>query len=92
LTWLMPDWGWAAEAEDTLYITGPKFSYRLKITGADQINLVRGGETLLGSIHARPSWGWYSPTYAVKVPALMLIAVWVGRLPVTFISNWQISD
>jgi hypothetical protein len=92
LTWLLPDWDWNAESKDTLHFIGPEFAIKLQISGAEQINLVRGGETLLGTIPARPSWGWHSLTYAAKVPALLVIALWIGRLPVTFTSRWQIID
>jgi hypothetical protein len=90
LTWLLPDWEWRIETNDTMHVTGPEFTIQLQISGAEQINLVRGGETLLGSIPAKPSWGWYSPTYAAKVPALQLIAVRIGRLPITMTTTWQI--
>lgn len=90
LTWLLPDWEWSVETNDTLRLSGPKFALKLQITGAEQINLVRGGETLLGTIPAKPSWGWHSPTYAAKAPALLVIAVRFSRLPITMTTTWQI--
>ncbi|HOM67552.1 MAG: Heparinase II/III-like protein [Chloroflexi bacterium ADurb.Bin120] len=89
LTWLLPDWDWTFESGEILRVKGPEFSVRLQITGVDQVNLVRGGETLVGTIAAQPSWGWYSPTYAEKTPALLLIAVRSGWLPMRLTSTWQ---
>jgi hypothetical protein len=92
LTWLLPDWDWCFDAEDTLGLAGPKFGLKLKISGVDQLSLVRAGETLHGSITAEPTWGWQSPTYLVKEPALMLIGVISGRLPIEMTSTWRIFE
>ena len=92
LTWLMPDWDWSVESENTILFAGPEFSYKLQISGVDHINLVRAGKTLLGQITAKPFWGWYSPTYAKKLPALLLIANKVGRTPLSLTSTWQFLD
>ena len=43
--------------------------------------LVRAGELLLGSGEAAPTWGWTSPTYGDKIPALALLGVLPGALP-----------
>jgi hypothetical protein len=92
LTWLLPDWDWCFEAEDTLGLAGPKFGLKLNISGVDQLSLVRAGETLHGNITARPTWGWQSPTYLVKEPALMLIGVMSGRLPIEMTTLWRILE
>ena len=89
LTWLLPDWDWSFDANVNLHLAGPNFSLKLRIEGGDHINLVRAGETLHGNITAEPIWGWYSPTYTLKTPALMLIALKSGKLPIDLISTWQ---
>ncbi len=92
LTWLLPDWDWAVEGKDTLRMVGPAFGFTLHISGTDQLYLFRGGETVFGTMPVMPSWGWYSPTYGVKVPALLLVAVRIDRLPMSLISTWQFFD
>ncbi|MFU8825876.1 MAG: alginate lyase family protein [Brevefilum sp.] len=92
LTWLLPDWDWAVEGKDTLRVTGPEFGFTLHIAGADHFYLFKGGETVLGTMPAKPAWGWYSPTYGVKVPTLLLVAVRIDRLPMLLTSTWQFFD
>ena len=90
LRWLLPDWHWTFEEANTLLLTGPDFSFRLLIEGAEHFSLVRAGETLYGDITANPTWGWCSPTYGSKIPSLALIAVRTGNLPIELISTWEL--
>ncbi len=92
LRWLLPDWNWTFDSTDTLHLEGPDFSLQLKIEGAQHLNLVRAGESLFGKITPEPTWGWRSPTYDLKVPALLLIAVQTGKLPLELKSTWKFSD
>lgn len=92
LTWLLPDWDWTFEAGEKLHLIGPHFELRLAIGGTEDLTLVRAGETIHGSIPADPTWGWISPTYSVKQPALMLIAVSTGMLPIELISTWNFFE
>jgi hypothetical protein len=92
LTWLLPNWDWRFEAEDTLILAGPIIGLKLKLDGVDQLNLVRAGETLHGSITAEPTWGWCSPTYLAKEPTLMFIGALSSRLPIEITSTWQILE
>jgi hypothetical protein len=92
LSWLLPDWDWSIGPQNMLGLTHPKFTLTLRIEGATQLNLVRAGETILGNIMAEPSWGWRSPTYTVKEPALQLIAIRSGVLPIELTSTWQFTD
>jgi hypothetical protein len=50
--------------------------------------LARAGETLAGEGKAAPHWGWYSPTYAHKLPALSLSLTSLGTAPYKFVSRW----
>jgi hypothetical protein len=52
------------------------------------IQAVRGGELILGSGTASPTWGWSSPTYGDKIPALSIRMTLQGRLPISFTSRW----
>lgn len=92
LTWLLPDWDWSFESKGILNLGGPDFSLNLQIEGAEQFHLVRAGETLHGSIQAEATWGWQSLRYGSKQPALMLIAVRLGKLPFELQSTWQLFD
>lgn len=92
LTWLLPNWEWSLVLDNCLKISGPKFSFELKIIGADDLNLVRAGETILGSIVPLPAWGWVSPTYLDKKPAIALIATKRGEPPFEIFSIWKIKE
>ena len=92
LQWMLPDWDWTFDSKDTLHLEGPGFSLHLKIEGAEHFNLIRAGESLYGKIIPDPTWGWRSPTYGFKVPALLLIAVQTGKLPLEMKSTWQFTD
>lgn len=101
LHWLLPDWEWQAQkpqeqASFALSLRSPIGNVRLHVTGiiqgeqsAAQIQLVRAGELIYGDGSAQPTWGWYSPTYGVKKPALSLHMTCVGRLPIYFESLWE---
>ena len=89
LTWLLPDWEWSVEKSDRILLTGPDFSFKLRVKGADELNLFRAGERLLGGIEPEPVWGWCSPTYGQKKPTLMLIAVCQTTLPIKLQSKFR---
>jgi hypothetical protein len=88
LTWLLPDWEWHLDKESQINLMGPKISFRLQIEDADQINLFRAGERLVGEFEAQPFWGWTSLTYGVKEPALMMMAIVTDKLPIKLQSSW----
>ena len=56
--------------------------------------LERAGERLLGggdhpgSTIIQPTWGWTSPTYGDKIPALAVIVPCQGSLPLYITSEW----
>jgi hypothetical protein len=59
-----------------------------------EVSLIRAGQILAplkeGAVPPNPTWGWVSPTYGVKKPALSL-SVWArGFLPFTFITHWDL--
>lgn len=57
-----------------------------------KIQLVRAGKLLMGEGEISPIWGWSSPTYGVKNPALSLRVFQQCSLPARLISKWQLSD
>ncbi len=92
LHWLLPDWPWKLDG-DTLAVQSPFGEVRVKmgIGQSSTINyqLFRAGETLVGEVPAHPTWGWFSPTYGVKEPALAFVLAGEGRVPVSLVSEWQ---
>jgi hypothetical protein len=53
-----------------------------------RIQLVRAGELLHGSGEISPTWGWFSPTYNQKIPALSVSVMVNARLPLRLTSDW----
>jgi hypothetical protein len=62
-----------------------------EIKGAE-LMLARAGELLVGSEPISPIWGWYSPTYGVKIPALACILEATSTLPLTLVSAWNLPN
>jgi hypothetical protein len=89
LTWLLPDWEWTLDAGNSIRVNGPDFSFSLEIEGVLKISLFRAGEPLIEEIETHPTWGWVSPAYGDKAPALMVKAEKTGTLPIRMKSIWQ---
>lgn len=58
------------------------------------IELIRAGQVIAPvmqkSASPNPTWGWFSPTYGVKIPALSFSIQARGRLPITFKTHWKL--
>jgi hypothetical protein len=89
LSWLMPDWEWRFITENALQLTSPEIRITLEIVGAEALHLFRGGERLTGKLAPEHIWGWHSPTYGVKEPALLLLASQESTLPLVLKSIWR---
>ena len=99
LHWLLPDWEFEWEAgEPGLRIQSLYGWISLVVSGlgADETSIrnlrssvVRGGEFVHGTGPISPTWGWVSPTYGVKIPAISFAVTFEGLLPLTIISDWQ---
>ncbi len=97
LHWLLPDWPvvlQAGEAALTLRLESPRGPLLLKISAPPGLvySLLRAGEIVSGSGSRRPIWGWVSPTYSVKVPALSLVVQASGPLPLALTSEWVLPS
>jgi hypothetical protein len=90
--WLLPDWPWDLLTPNQLQLTGPDFGFTLTLSGVGPLSIVRAGERLLGDVQPEPTWGWTSPTYTVKQPALSVIASVNGQLPLRIVSDWAFSS
>lgn len=91
LNWLLPDWPWQLNGA-SLHLASPKGGIRLTITGAGPLTLGRAGERLAGPGDVQPIQGWYSPTYACKIPVLALNAIAEGPLPLIITTRWEFLD
>jgi hypothetical protein len=102
LHWLLPDWRMIRLEESTgVRINSPFGWINLNITvlGADRIPpddlqsvIVRAGERIHGKGSISPTWGWVSPTYGIKQPALSFSIHYEGSLPITFVSEWRFPE
>jgi hypothetical protein len=100
LHWLLPDWPWQVltgenEMQFVLCLEslqGP-LQLHLSVRGETdespvpaQLQLVRAGKLLHGCGPVNPIWGWVSPTYGDKMPALS-VRLLVRRLPPIYLTS-----
>jgi 8-oxo-dGTP pyrophosphatase MutT (NUDIX family) len=102
LHWLVPDWQWEFDPHGAgLKLTAPVGKIYLRVYQGSNINgspdqpplkytLVRAGELIYGSGPVHPTWGWTSPTYGEKIPALAVIITLQSELPVVITSLWSL--
>jgi hypothetical protein len=95
LHWLLPDWPWEL-ADNTLRLQTPQGLVRVTLgvwqdgsLVAQEIGLARAGQQLCGSNLVDPTWGWFSPTYAKKLPALSFFVSAQATVPVVFTTRWD---
>jgi len=75
LHWLLPDWPWQLDGL-TLRLEGPGGGMRVSVVGQGaapgqaETQLIRAGERIAGEGDVPAVLGWFSPSYANKVPAL----------------------
>lgn len=100
--WLLPDGEWEMDVDDTSvtlklkthfgWITlrvQEKVEHRLDDAEAPRVQLVRAGESLVGDGPVRPEWGWFSPTYGSKLPALSLSFFVRRPVPHLLLCEWR---
>ena len=102
--WLMPDWQYKTESNPsgsaiTMHILSPHGWVTLQVQWIDrpvsapthvlQWGLARAGKLIEGTGEVNPTWGWTSPTYGYKIPALSLFVNIEARLPINTMSTWQ---
>jgi hypothetical protein len=98
LPWLMPDDPLATLEANTQSLLLSDADVSLRVETADprarvRRSLYRQGHAIAGEIprHSSEVWGWRSPTYAVREPALSFVAETTGALPLRLIS-WFLFD
>ena len=78
LHWLLPDWEWELDNQESLSILrvlSPHGWVSLAISATEpfkRVGLHCAGELISGDSLLSPVFGWFSPTYNVKEPALAL--------------------
>jgi len=102
LHWLLPDWMYELSHSGLgIRIKSPfgwvSISIRVVVGEHVQpatcnLQLIRAGEVLYGNSPAHPTWGWVSPTYGMKVPALSFSITVNGLLPLTLLTEWKFPD
>jgi Heparinase II/III-like protein len=95
LVWLLPDWEWEVE-ERSFRLISPSGIIRLDFaaSGIDErtagLEIFRAGEALTATRASDPTWGWYSPTYGIKEPALAVHFLAEGTLPMQLTTHWRL--
>ncbi len=94
LGWLLPDRPWSlCGTELSLDLETGRVAVTILGDDAD-VGLYRAGELLDGKPlqDASEVWGWYSPTYATRVPGLRLAAQIEGRLPLRLVTCFAFDE
>ena len=103
LQWLLPDWPWKVILEDKgleLQLNSPLGIVRLMLSlmsekllpELPQAQIIRAGQLVWGEGDISPTWGWSSPHYGDKIPALAVRYKLESQLPVVFSSQWSFPD
>jgi hypothetical protein len=101
LGWLLPDWSWEMESKGRrikLALSTPLGPVELHLSSEDaepgkmEFQIIRAGELVFGIGDFKPTWGWFSPTYGLKKPALSIRLTRRGPLPLSFKSEWVLGD
>jgi hypothetical protein len=99
LHWLLPDWEYKfQQGVSGLRVRSPFGWITLVVQayGAEGesrrspiLTVQRAGQVCTGTGMANPTWGWVSPTYGVKEPALSLGFQLKAPLPLTLVTTWS---
>jgi hypothetical protein len=92
--WLLPDDPWELDGA-SIWLKNHHRPCRIHfISAVDHWALYRAGQLLEGEDIAQQKevLGWFSPTYAVKEPALFFTASMEGALPLRLITLWCLGD
>ncbi len=95
LHWRLPDWPFevltsADEQAFTLHLDSPLGLLQLALASdaPASLQIVRAGEQVFGPGPVSPTWGWSSPTYGVKIPALSVRLTQTGPAALRFQTDW----
>ena len=92
LHWLLPDWEWKIDNSGLkINLLSPCGWVSLNLNSSNsnyQSSIIRAGEILYGELSSKTTWGWVSPTYGEKRPALSFSVSVKGTLPIKISSEW----
>jgi len=91
--WLFPDWEWKLN-DKKMVLTAPfgnVFITILNPSVESSISICRAGKVLFGKLDDPIIYGWYSPSYSVKIPAISLIFSCVQKTPTQITTNINIE-
>ncbi len=92
--WLVADGSYKVDGNN-LDISYPQVKLRITLstnTGSSEIQLIRAGELITGKTSDLVNFGWYSPTYGEKIPALSFRMSAESGIAVQFITLVHIDD
>jgi hypothetical protein len=97
LHWLLPDWRWEWDPDEStaLRLDSPfgrvTLLFEIRCAGSlltpPTFQIVRAGALESGAGEFPVSWGWFSPTYGYKEPALSVHLFVTGTLPLTLVTH-----
>ncbi len=103
LHWLLPDWPFTLERPATLRLAGPSLAFRIHLQAQPgtsvssvpagehgTLQVIRAGEGLLGPPPPGPLFGWQSPAYNLRLPALALRLTAHAAPPLRFVTRFEI--
>jgi hypothetical protein len=98
LHWLLPDWPFTLD-DSTIHLQAPCGTITLAISWSgenlpakmESVQLIRAGKLVSGALNYSTILGWYSPTYAMKVPALSFRVNLEGTAPLRLQSDWDLT-
>jgi hypothetical protein len=98
LHWLLPDSNWQLENISDppgfrLTLETQRGPVTLRVTADHPLEnafIYRAGLCLTGDEDEQPTWGWYSPTYNLKLPALSFSVTAHARPPFRLASVWEL--
>lgn len=101
LHWLLPDCPHEMPSQNTLILYGNTFLLTVQVTVTPSarhpgeepsLQLIRAGESLVGPPSPAPIFGWVSPTYNLRLPALSLRFSLNAIAPVHFTTSFVIQN
>ena len=105
LSWQLPDWEWLVEADSResycLELKSPFGVIKMRLflelsrertSSPRKLTLVRAGKIVYGNGTPSPVEGWFSPTYAEKVPGLTLCFTTTSQLPLQIHSQFVFPE
>ena len=100
LHWLLPDWDFELLHSDCgVKVLSPFgwISLVVHVSGDSipfepRVSIIRAGEIIQSTGTHSPVWGWVSPTYGVRQPALSVGFNLRGKIPVIFRTEWRFPD